>query len=439
MAAPAPQRSKLLPSIILIVLLIGVGGGIAGLLYAFREETPRREVGNPAPVVEWIALQMETVTEGFRGYGSAEPVREANLAAEVAGRVIELVDDIRAGSIIKEGRALVRLDAREYRHTLDRANALADAAQAGIDELLTEAEKLNELIETAEDEVRVAHNEYLRVADLFERDHAAKKEYDFANLAYQQARRVLQGYQKEAAKTGPRKAGLIASRQARLADAELAKLQIERCEIRAPFGGRIRALNVELGERVGPGSVLMSLIDPSHVEIAIRLPAAVYSRTRVGAACRLESESMPGVMWSGQVARIAPAADETTRTFAAYVEVDNTVQSQPLVPGTFVWAEVQGPVYEDRILIPRGAIRDGYALVAEQGLARRRSVTVERRIGDRAIVFGEVARGDRLILTHLDQLSDGSPVRLHTTVVRRSDGPEEGEAAPGGGERDGSP
>ena len=462
MAKSAPGHSKVLPSILLIVVLLGGGAGVAGLLYTLREEAPRRDVAAQPPLVESIVLAAETVTERFVGYGSAQPVREADLAAEVSGRVIELVNDIRAGSIVTKGQLLVRVDDREYLRALDRANALADADQAGIDELTAEAEKLEELIKTAKDELRVAHNEYLRVADLYEQANAAKKEYDFASLAWQQARRVLQGYQMSAAKIAPRKARLAASRRAHLSDAELAKLNIERCAIRAPFDGIIQAMMVEIGERVGPGSVLMTLIDPSRVEIAIRLPAAVYDRTRVGAACRAESESLPGVFWQGQVARIAPAADETTRTFAVYVIVDNTKQSQPLVPGVFVGAEVQGPVREDRILVPRGVIREGYVLVAEMGdppnatglathagwhahagarergddvestpqagagrgtdasvgmapmewVARQRSVSVERMIADRAIVTGEIAIGDRVILSHLSQLSDGSPVRV---------------------------
>lgn len=445
MAKSARGHSRVLLSILLIVVLLGGGAGVAGVLYAVREEVARRDVAAQPPLVESIVVTAETVTERFVGYGSAQPVRAADLAAEVSGRVVELVNDIRAGSIVTKGQSLVRLDDREYLRMLDRANALADADQAGIDELTAEAEKLEELIKTAEDELRVARDEYLRVAGLYEEAHAAKKEYDFASLAWQRSRRVLQGYQMSADKIAPRKARLAASRRARLSDAELAKLNVERCTIGAPFDGTIQALMVEIGERVGPGSVLMTLIDPSRVEVAIRLPAAVYDRTRVGAACRIESESLPGVSWHGQVARVAPAADETTRTFAAYVIVDNAEQSQPFIPGMFVGAEVQGPVYEDRILIPRGAIRDGCVLVAERGdppnatglaphaagrgtnssvgvapvqwVARQRSVSVELTfggLGDRAIVSGEIASGDRVILSHLSQLGDGSEVRLST-------------------------
>ena len=83
-----------------------------------------------------------------------------------------------------------------------------------------------------------------------------------------------------------------------------------------------------------------------------------------------------------------------------------------LLPGTFVRAEVRGPVYPDRILVPRGAFREGRVLVVEQAKARARSVTPQLFIEDRAMISGDLRSGDRVILSHLDKLADGSPVRI---------------------------
>jgi len=436
------RYSRLLLSILLIAVLIGGGAGVANLLYQMRQDAPRRNEPNPPPLVDSITLRAETITERFHGYGTAEPVRAANLSSEIAGRVTELVDDIRAGSAVTQGQALVRLDAREYELVVERFEALLAADEAGLEVLAVEGEKLQDLIATSEDEVQVARNEFLRVADLLERELAAKKEHDFANLAFQRARRVLQGYQMELARIAPRTSQLLASLRAHEAEANLARLNIERCEITAPFAGRLQSLLVEVGERVGPGSILMKLIDPSRVDIPIHLPVSVFDRVGIGSLCRVESESLPGVGWSGEISRIAPAADEATRTFATFVDVDNNHQELPLVPGTFVKAEVDGPAYPNRIVVPRGAIRGGFVMVVDSGaagpsnpganpgpaeashtpkhkrsknpVARARAVAIERLIGDRAIVSGDIRVGDRLILSHLSQLQDGSPIRIET-------------------------
>jgi RND family efflux transporter MFP subunit len=398
---------------------------VAAAMIAVRKEPPRRKLATLPPLVESMVVRAEDVQEQFVGYGTVRAIRDVRVAAEVAANVVERVGDIRAGSVVTRGQVLVLLDDRQYRHVHDRAVALADAEQASLSELEGEAKNLKELVETAEQELRVARSEKLRVTDLFEHNMAAKKEYDFANLAYQQARRVLQGYERELARVGPRSARFEASKRGYEADAALAWLNIERCRIKAPFAGRIDTLSVDAGDRVGPGSVVLRLIDSSRVEIPIRLPAAVYDRVRVGAPCRVGYESRAGVAWSppylpplkgglwGVVTRIAPTADERTRTFAVYIVVDNIEgESGELVPGMFVRGQVDGPLHHGAILVPRGACRAGRVFIVEDDLARIRSVTIERFIEERAMVSGDLQSGDRVILSHLGKLADGSPVRL---------------------------
>ena len=420
MTATVPGNPKLFRSLLLIVVVLGSGIGIAALLYALRQPPPRRELSNPPPLVDSLLLQPEQVTERYAGYGTAQPDRVVKLAAEVASIVVERVNNIEAGSVATEGQVLIRLDDREYQYALERADALTAADEAALQELLAEAQTLKRLIATAEKELRVADGERNRIAGLFEKGQAAKKEFDFADMAYQQARRVLQGYQMQLAKNGPRQAQRAASQRSHQAEARLARLNIERCEIVAPFGGTIETLSVDKGDHVAPGSVVLTLIDPSHVEIPIRLPAAIYDRVSLQAPCRVVCESMPGIVWDGEVARIAASADEETRTFPIYVDVDNAWQNQPLIPGTFVRAEVEGPVHHDRILVPRVAVREGRVFIAEEGVVRQRSVTIERLIGERALVDGELRGGDRVILSHLDKLASGAPVRVRRGTTASS-------------------
>lgn len=406
-------------------MVLGVGAGLGYVLMAVREEPPRREVATLAPLVESIVVQAEDVVEHFIGYGTARAMRSANLAAEVAATVVECVDGIRAGSPVTAGQALIRLDKRQYQYVLERAEALADAEQASLDELTVEAQNLERLIKTAQQELGVTRDEKTRVAGLLERNLAARKEYDFANLAYQQGRRVLQGYERELAKIAPRRARLAASKRGYDAEAALARLNIERCEIKAPLGGRIQELMVDVGDRVAPGLVVATLIDASRVEIAIQLPASNYDRVRVGAPCRVESESLVGTIWRGEILRIAPVADEQTRTFAAYVVVDNTEPGKgALVPGAFVRASVRGPVHADAILVPRSACRNGRVFVVEGDTARQRLITTERFIEDRAVVHGPLSSGERVIVSHLDKLADGSPVRVRPVRSAASNPPE---------------
>lgn len=405
----------MLISLALIVLLLGGGGGVAWILYSLREAPPQKDAAPRVPVVDFVVVQQEDVVERFFGYGSARADRAVQVASEIASIVVELVDDVEAGSVVQTGQPIIRVDDREYLYLLDRAKALADADRAVLEELITEAANLKSLLATAEQELRVTRDEKKRVAELFEQGQAAKKEFDFAVLAYQRSRRVKQGYEMELAKNGPRRLRVKASIRADEASTALAELNVQRCEIRAPISGTIDELSVDVGALAVPGSFLFSIVDPTNVEVPIQLPAAVYNRVRVGAVCQLASESMPGVTWRGRVARVGVKADKLSRTFSVFVDVDNAEQAVPLIPGAFVRAEVEGPTYHDGLLVPRGAIRDGRLLVAEGQVVARRTVDVKRLIGDQALVEGDLKPGEYVILSHLDRLAPGASVRFPAT------------------------
>lgn len=415
---PTTPKSKVIKSLALIAASLAIGLGVAWWLYVIRIEPPRHETSNAPPVVETIILSEETVTERFIGYGTVRPFRKASLTAEVTARIVERAAGVRVGDAVEEGQVLFRLDDRDFRLIEAQAQAVVAADQASLDELNVEEVKLQTLIHTAEAELRLRKDEKNRVTGLFERELAAKKEYDFANLSYHQARRTLQSYEREAARIVPRRAQLGAAKRQHEAAAARAALNVDRCEVVAPFDGVIDAIRTEVGEQagpffefLGPANQMVTIVDSARVEVDIQLPASVYNRTQAGSEVRLSTESAPGAMWIGEVARVAPTVDPQSRTFDVYIVVDNTQQERPLVPGTFVRAEVAGPTYDDRLLVPRGAITDGRIFTIDNGIVRARTVRTERTIADRAIVTGDIHPGDRIALTRLDSLTDGRAVR----------------------------
>ncbi|MGB0717017.1 MAG: efflux RND transporter periplasmic adaptor subunit, partial [Phycisphaerae bacterium] len=314
---------KWILSITLVVALLAGGTVVASLLSRFKEEPARRESIAVIPVVRTQTLQPENVTELYLGYGSVDPIQQAVVAAEVPGRVVELPAELREGKEIRKGDVLLKIDDREFRQAKARADAFLRADQAALDELKIEAEKLGDLMATAQHEIELTEAEWNRISALYEKNLAAKKEFDFANLAWKQATRVLQGYEMQASRIQPRSQQLLASMAAKEADAQTAELNMERCTVKAPFDGVIMQRFVDPGNRVGPGMQLFSIVNNNVVEVPAQLPGSVYGKIKVGAECVLQSESMTDVQWTGTVSRIAPTVDQQTRTFAAYIVIDN--------------------------------------------------------------------------------------------------------------------
>lgn len=405
------EQRRFARSVLLIACVLVVGGGVAALLIWTRPQAERREVSARVPLVEVLTLVPRDTQQYFVGYGSVRSDHEVVLSAEVRGRVIEIGEGLKDGSPVARDQIVVMLDDEEYRRQLERAEGRLADLEAQLGRLDVERINAQRLVAIAREEVEVTHEEYERLTDLFEKNLASKKEWDFARLANHRSRREWQALANTVDLIAPRRAILSAQRDARRAEKELAALDVERCTIRAPFGGQIGRFEVEQGAHVKAGAPVLSLLDPRHIEIPIELPASVHAGVKIGAACVLTMDSMSGVTWETEVRRISPVADEQSRTFITYLELDNAVQQTPLVPGYFVAASIAGPVFPEALVVPRGAMVGDRVFVVNDDKAHVRTVHVQALLGDRAVISGGVAPGDRVILTNLDVLYEGAPVR----------------------------
>jgi multidrug efflux pump subunit AcrA (membrane-fusion protein) len=404
---------RIITSFVLSALLLTAGTCTGVWLYRLRKEPPRKETSSLPPVVEVITVTARPVVEQLIGYGVARADRVATVAAEVPGVIREWVDDLEAGSPVEESAPLVRLDDREYAEVLRRTESQLEAEQARRAEIEALRDGLTRMIAIAQRELRIATDEQSRVTALFEENQANKREYDLARLGYEQARRTLEDYETQHAAGGAQLRRSEASMRAVGADLAVAKLNLERCEIRAPFAGVVEEILAEVGDRVGPGTPVASVVDATHLEVPVRLPASAHERIVVGSPCRLDSETNPARSWTGRVERVAPRADERTRTLAVYVEVNNLEQERPIVPGTFVRAVVEGATHPAGIVIPRTAIRRGFVLVVQDDRLRLRAVELERPLPEGALVRGGLSPGETIVTVYAERLTEGTIIRPH--------------------------
>lgn len=411
---------RFLISVPLILILIGGSAYLAGWLYSTRPPAERTAEPPRPPTVDVRRIEPEDIQETFVGYGSARADRAVTLAAEVGGMIVDVAPELDDGSPVTEGQILVWIDDRAYRRQLDRAESMAAELDASIAQLDVERSNLERMAAIAEQEVRVNRDELKRLTDLIEKEQASKKEVDFAHLAYQRSRRGHLEYENQLALIEPRRVTLMATRDVRHAEAKLAELDIEKCQITAPFDGQIERLVVQAGDRVQPGSEIARIISSRYIEIPIELPVSARPRIALGARCVLDIESMPGIQWEGVASRLSPVADPRSRTFAAYVVVDNDVHDVPLVPGYFLTARVMGPLLRQVLAVPRGAIVQDHVFVVNNSAAHVRAVAIERLVGDRAVVSGELRADDLVILSNLDALYDGAPVETAESMASKT-------------------
>ncbi len=115
--------------------------------------------------------------------------------------------------------------------------------------------------------------------------------------------------------------------------------------------GTIISDDFVIGQIVAPGALLMQVTDESHLWVEARLPADRVGEIKISAGATVTLGNTP---MTGTVAQIHHLLDETTRTQAVYIEVNNLDHS--LHPGQFVTASIDSIHVTNGITVPTKAV-----------------------------------------------------------------------------------
>lgn len=94
---------------------------------------------------------------------------------------------------------------------------------------------------------------------------------------------------------------------------DLAAIQLERTEVKAPVAGTILFSNVEIGEIVIPSAILMTLGQLDELTLTVYLPEDRYGSVQLGDVVEVTVDSFPDERFEATVVRIADEAEFTPR------------------------------------------------------------------------------------------------------------------------------
>jgi membrane fusion protein, multidrug efflux system len=148
----------------------------------------------------------------------------------------------------------------------------------------------------------------------------------------------------------------VASARARLAAAE-ARLramgnQERDTRVVAPTTGIVSKRLVEGGEHVAKGAPLFTIVRNTVLELAASVPARQSTALRVGQVVHFVAD---GRHFDGQVARLSPTIDPTTRALTVYVQIPNP--GGVLRGGTFAAGRVVSRTLANVLAVPTAALR----------------------------------------------------------------------------------
>ena len=289
-----------------------------------------------------------------------------------------------------------------------------------------------EQAEVARDQVLAESREQAELAlkQAEEAEKAAEKQLEMLRQAVGQQERLALGQKTQAeaglaaakaaleqARKGAREEDLrtaeagVKQAQAALA---LARRQVERGTIEAPIAGVVTALTAQVGSLAGPGTPLLAIVNPDLIKVEFNLTERLIDKVAPGDEVVVRFLSLPGREFSGVVTAVSPAADPRTGLFLVEATLEN--EEGHLKPGLFAEVELVEAASEGNLVIPRGAVlREGdqhYVYIVEEGLARKKGVTLGLTNGEVAEVLSGLAEGDLVVVKGQHYLEEGSKVSI---------------------------
>ncbi len=205
---------------------------------------------------------------------------------------------------------------------------------------------------------------------------------------------------------------LIAASIARMRQVGMSEAQIRQVKstgklqtqitITAPINGVVTELVAREGMTVSPGSTLMRINGLDPVWANAEVPESQVALLNPGDPIIASSPAFPGKQFNGQIQRLLPEVDPTTRTLKARMVLDNP--DGELVPGLFVNMQLAGRQITDALMVPTEAlIRTGkrtLVMVAqENGNFRPVEVTVGTEADGQTQIRQGLQEGERIVVS----------------------------------------
>jgi RND family efflux transporter MFP subunit len=297
--------------------------------------------------------------------------RSATMQPQVDGNLVKIF--VKSGDLVKAGQVLMRIDPLKQLATVQ--------SQQG-----TQAQK-----KAVYDYSRIQLD---RQKQLFEAGVVSRDAYDQATQAYENAKGDLDS-----------NTALTNTQQQQLAY----------YDIRAPFAGVVGDVPVHLGDYVSTTTVLTTVDENADLEAYIYIPTERAGVVRMGLPVEILDTAGNSLVKS-KISFLSPQVDNGLQSILAKAEIPRTAQvlrNQQLVRARVTWSTAPAPtvpvlavsliggqtfVY---VAAPKG---DGYT-------AHQVPVKVGDTVGNTYPVLGGLKPGDKVIVSGLQFLQEGAPVK----------------------------
>ncbi len=364
--------------------------------YVYQMETrPRAQRRPPARQARLVQVEPMHKTSSaavLSAMGTVQAAREITIRPEVTGVIIAMDPEVLPGGILRKGQVLYEIDSRDYQAAVRQRESEVELARLNL--------KLESGSQT------IARHEYGLLEEIIEQQD---EDLILRKPHLEQARAALDAAQ---------------------AMLEQAKLNVQRCTIRAPFNAVIKHKYADLGARVSPTDPLVSVIgiDEFWIELLIpvdQLPWVQVSDTgdRPGSAVRIYNPAAWGedINRTGNLVRMLGHLEEQGRMARLLASIQDPLgleepSAPPLLIGSYVRAEILGRNIPDIFPVHRRYIRGGNEIwiMNDQGKLEIRPAQIVFRNKETVYVRDGFQEGEKIVITDLSTPVEGMPLRTES-------------------------
>ena len=274
------------------------------------------------------------------------------------------------GALVEPGEVLVRFDSSQAQLALEENQNQVSTLGQRINKTATDSSTEMRILEvdgeSADLEFEFARSQVRREEDIFSRWEIQESLMSAALAEYKQLsveeRASLRGQLTEADLEI-----LEIEKQQATTEVELAEEALSSLELAGPVGGvlfhkRYGWSEVEVGNDVWPGQVLMEIADLNQFRARLEVPESYISGVSVGSPVLVTVNARPEEPFSGRVATLAATSRQISRKdprkyFECRIDIEVSSQNlKSLKPGMRVQGQIETDVNERALVLPRSAV-----------------------------------------------------------------------------------
>jgi membrane fusion protein (multidrug efflux system) len=215
---------------------------------------------------------------------------------------------------------------------------------------------------------------------------------------------------------------------------------VEKKTLAAPFAGHLGIRQVDLGQYLAAGTLIVTLQALTPIYVDFLLPQKALSQLRIDQPLKVRVDTFADQMFTGKITSINSKVDPTTRNIQVRATLDNN--DHKLLPGMFATVAIDSGAPQKLITVPQTAITynpygnlvyvvdskgngaDGKGNGADgkpQLTVRQTFVTTGATRGDQVSVLKGIKEGDEIVTAGQMKLRNGVSIVVNNTVSPSND------------------